>query len=268
MDKMRANEDNVVTLEMDEKVLTEWKAVYKNCKKQRSTIKKDAYDAFVSDIKFNYKNNLKNELIKNRNTIDIEIFKKFFNYVVERSTEYLGIMGTKKESSFYRKERRKAVTDLKVASQEVLSVLGEIEKTNGGNDADVFKKYKINVKKSIKSSAKIKGCIYSYVMDLYGVRLYLVFTLDKFAEAEFNFGEYEMDDKKVVDPNFKSRDIYLVTEKNVNVDIPLIASRTSLKISVYMSPNNIATGALGGFLIGKKWLNVDGEALTKVVLGD
>lgn len=258
--------DNVAALEMDEKVLADWKTVYKNCKKQRSIMKKDAYDDFISEIKTNYKIRLKNELAKNGDTVDLEIFESFFKYVIERSEEYMGIVGTNKESKFYRKERGKAVMDLIVASRRVLNVLKKTREANGENDAEFLKKYKISIKKPIKSNAKIQDCIYSYVMDLYGVRLYLVFTLNKLAEGEFDFVEYEMDGKKVVDLNAKSRNIYLVTEKNVNVDVPLFGNVITLKASVYVSPNSGALDATADFLVKRKWLNVDGKALTKVVL--
>lgn len=278
MDKMAGNKDNVVYLEMDEKILEEWKTAYKNCKKQRSVIMKvtDPYDKFISKIKENYKNSVKKVLKKSSNKIDLVTFRAFFNYVVDESTEYLKIVGTKEESKFYRKERGKAVTDLKVASQNVLKKLtGMVSeaKEDSKNDANAFEqKYSVDITKPLRTVENIKNCVYSYVTDLggsTGARMYLILTINHFGlvlrAEDFNFGSYKMDGKTVKeDP--KSRNIYLVAKKDVNLGAPGIDEKLTLTVSAYISPNNMIVDSAAGFFIKNMWLDVDGEAITKVVM--
>lgn len=277
MDKMAGNKDNVVHLEMDEEVLKEWKTAYKNCKKQRSVIMKvtDPYDKFISKIKENYKNSVKKVLKKSSNKIDLVTFRAFFDYVVDESAKYLKIVGTKRESKFYRKERGKAVNDLEIASKKVLDVLNDIEveaKKNGKNGADVLNEYKVNITKHVKAVENIKNCVYSYVTDLggdFGARMYLILTINHFGGVlraeDFNFGSYKMGSQTVKeDP--KSRNIYLVAKKDVNLGVPKIDKKLTLTVSAYISPNNQVVDGAAGFLIDNVWLDVDGEAITKVVM--
>lgn len=262
--------DNVAALEMDEKVLTEWKTAYKNCKKQRSVISKDSYDAFVSGIKTNYKNTVKKGLKNNDKTIDVETFENFFKDVVKKSDDYLRIGGTKEESIFYRKERRKAVTDLKTKSQEVLGELGEIKgiKEKGNNvDAEALKKYKIDVKKPIEPNTKIKNCLFSYVTDMYNFRIYAVVTsISKPVEGEFDFARCQINDTIKVDKDVKSRSIYLLTENDVNINtgLPWVGTLT-YKVRIFVSPN-WGLQVISDFLVGHKYIDIDGKALTKFVL--
>ena len=276
MDKMAGNKDNVVYLEMNEKVLDQWKEAYKNCKEQRSIMVKDSYDEFISKIKENYKNNVKNVLKKNSNKVDVITFRAFFEDVVDRSAEYLKIVDNKKGSKFYREKRKDAVEKLESASQGVLGVLtamiGKAE-NDSENDADVFKKeYKVDITKPLKTVKSIKNCVYSYVTDLggdAGARMYLILTVNHLGGVlgaeDFNFGSYKMDGKTVKeDP--KSRNIYLVAEKNINMGVSKIDEKLTLKVSAYISPNNMIVDGAAGFLINNLWLDVDGEAITKVVM--
>ena len=276
MDKMAGNKDNVVYLEMNEKVLDQWKEAYKNCKEQRSIMVKDPYDEFISKIKENYKNNVKNVLKKNSNKVDVITFRAFFEDVVDRSAEYLKIVDNKKGSKFYREKRKDAVKKLESASQGVLGVLtamiGKAE-NDSKNDADAFKQeYKVDIKNPLRTIENIKNCVYSYVTDLggdFGARMYIILTVNHLGGAlgaeDFNFGSYKMDGKTVKeDPNL--RNIYLVAKKDVNVGVPKIDKKLTLTVNAYISPNNMIVDGAAGFLINNLWLDVDGEAITKVVM--
>lgn len=271
MDKMAGNKDNVANLEMDEKILEEWKTAYKNCKKQRSIMVKDPYDEFISDIKSKYKSDLKDELKMSRNSIDFEKFKGFFVYVAGKSKNYLEKTAKSDEASgFYRNKRKTAVENLIKVSQNVVKKLDEIKSkgvTTNGDDKDFLEEEcKVKIGNPVKVSNKLDGYMFSYVTDKYGFRLYVVLTLNRFVKGTFDFIHYEFNgNENYEDKNVKSRNIYLIAEKNVDLDVPLI-DKTSLKVSAFVSPNNFFTDGLGGLLINTKCINVEGKALTKVVV--
>mgnify|MGYP004460186249 FL=1 len=280
MDKMR--DENIAGMEMDEKALEKWKTAYKNCKKQRSIIKKDAYDAFIFDIKKRYNDIVKKELKINRNNINIRTFISFFDYVCNKSNECLKLIESKK-ISFYRDKRKKAVQDLLLQSEYILNNLNKMlsTKVDSNNVSEMLKQYNLSVKKNVSINSKFKNCLFSMVSDLVGIRCYLVVTIKTnnrlvnnfLPKEEFNFKKYDFgnaDGSKVAnyeDKKIQSRSIYLVYEKDIDVDISILG-RATAKVSIYVSPNNSVEDFLAGVAVDRDWITIDEASLTKVMLSD
>lgn len=273
-------DENIVSMEMDEKALEKWKAAYKNCKKQRSIIKKDAYDAFIFDIKKRYNDIVKKELKVNRNNINIRTFISFFDYVCDKSNECLKLIESKK-ISFYRDKRKKAVQELLLQSEYMLSNLNRMlsTKVNSNNVPEMLKQYNLSVKKNVSINSKFKDCAFSYVWDGFGVRLYVIVTLKStrafnlIPRKEFNFRKYDLKNANgsevanYEDKDIQSRSIYLVYEKDVSVDAAALGKGIA-KVSAYVSPNNSVEDFLAGVAVDRDWITIDEASLTKVMLSD